>query len=67
VWSFTVEEDIDITIPYFQDFETGDGDWVASGTINSWAFGTPCIHFISFHLHQTNSQIFHIIKIFGTN
>jgi hypothetical protein len=29
------------TYPYFQDFETNDGGWVASGTNSSWALGTP--------------------------
>jgi hypothetical protein len=31
-----------ITIfPYFEDFENGPAGWVASGTANTWAFGTP--------------------------
>ena len=29
------------TFPYFQNFESGNGGWVASGTNSSWALGTP--------------------------
>ncbi|MEM7370640.1 MAG: GEVED domain-containing protein [Bacteroidota bacterium] len=30
------------TYPYFEDFESGNGGWIADqGTAGSWAFGTP--------------------------
>jgi hypothetical protein len=29
------------TFPYSQNFETGNGGWVASGSNSSWAIGTP--------------------------
>ncbi|MCB9231600.1 MAG: PKD domain-containing protein [Bacteroidia bacterium] len=29
------------TFPYLETFENGPGGWAASGTNNSWAFGTP--------------------------
>jgi hypothetical protein len=29
------------TFPYFEDFESGQGGWVASGIDVSWSFGTP--------------------------
>ncbi|MEO0898154.1 MAG: PKD domain-containing protein [Bacteroidota bacterium] len=27
--------------PYFEDFESGQGGWVAEGATSTWAFGTP--------------------------
>ncbi len=27
--------------PYFEDFESGDGGWIAGGTNSSWELGTP--------------------------
>jgi len=29
------------TLPYIQDFESGDGGWTTGGTNASWALGTP--------------------------
>jgi hypothetical protein len=29
------------TFPYSQNFESGNGGWIASGTNSSWAIGTP--------------------------
>ena len=29
------------TFPYFEDFESGPGNWLAGGAASSWAFGTP--------------------------
>ncbi|KAA9325473.1 T9SS type A sorting domain-containing protein [Adhaeribacter soli] len=29
------------TYPYFENFEAGNGGWVAGGTSSSWALGTP--------------------------
>lgn len=29
------------TMPYFEDFENGNGFWTAGGTNSSWALGTP--------------------------
>ena len=29
------------TLPYLQDFESGDGGWTPGGTNSSWALGTP--------------------------
>lgn len=29
------------SFPYFQNFETGNGGWLPSGNISSWALGTP--------------------------
>ena len=28
-------------LPYTEDFETGDGDWIAYGTSSTWATGAP--------------------------
>lgn len=30
-----------IDFPYLQTFETGDGNWFAEGTNNSWEYGSP--------------------------
>ncbi|MEM7655710.1 MAG: T9SS type A sorting domain-containing protein, partial [Bacteroidota bacterium] len=35
------------TYPYFEDFESGAGGWSATGTLPSWAFGTPAKAVIS--------------------
>ncbi|MFK7904044.1 MAG: hypothetical protein AB8B69_02920, partial [Chitinophagales bacterium] len=29
------------SLPYYEDFESGEGDWKAVGDENTWAFGTP--------------------------
>jgi len=29
------------SFPYFENFEAGNGNWRSSGSINSWALGTP--------------------------
>lgn len=29
------------TFPHVEDFESGQGDWVAGGVSSTWAFGTP--------------------------
>ena len=29
------------TFPYFENFENGDGQWVAGGTNSSWQYGNP--------------------------
>ncbi|MBW8048910.1 MAG: PKD domain-containing protein [Cytophagales bacterium] len=29
------------TFPYFENFESGTGSWLASGVNSTWAFGTP--------------------------
>jgi hypothetical protein len=28
-------------LPYFENFEAGDGNWIPTGTLSTWAFGTP--------------------------
>lgn len=30
-----------VTAPYFEDFETNDGNWEPGGANGSWAYGTP--------------------------
>jgi len=35
------------TLPYFEDFENGEGGWMTGGTNNSWALGTPSGTFIN--------------------
>src|SRR2546430_1055366 len=29
------------TFPYHEDFESTDGNWIPSGTLSDWAWGTP--------------------------
>ena len=29
------------SFPYYEDFESGPGNWISGGSNNSWAFGTP--------------------------
>ncbi len=35
-----------VTFPYIEDFETGNGLWTTSGTNNSWAWGAPLATYI---------------------
>ncbi len=44
-------------LPYFQDFEDGDGGWVAGGTSNSWQLGTPEGTFIDAAFSGTNAFV----------
>jgi parallel beta-helix repeat protein len=30
-----------VTYPYFEDFESGSGGWIAEGTASTWALGKP--------------------------
>lgn len=34
------------TFPYYEDFESGPGNWSSGGTNNSWEFGTPAKNII---------------------
>ncbi len=45
------------TFPYFQNFESGNGGWVASGTNSSWALGTPAKTIINSAGSGTNSWV----------
>jgi len=37
----SVAQDVMKSLPYFENFEAGVGGWNATGTINTWGFGTP--------------------------
>gem|GEM_PF-4610151 len=39
--NFSVEHFPVIELPYTQDFEAGDGDWIAGGNNSSWEYGVP--------------------------
>ncbi len=43
--------------PYFQNFESGNGGWVASGSNSSWALGTPAKSVINSAGSGTNSWV----------
>ncbi|WP_296621635.1 T9SS type A sorting domain-containing protein [Marivirga sp.] len=39
--TFSIEHFPVIELPYTQDFESGDGDWIAGGNNSSWEYGVP--------------------------
>ncbi len=43
------------TFPYFQNFENGNGGWIAGGTNSSWALGTPAKPVINSAASGTNA------------
>jgi hypothetical protein len=43
--------------PYFQNFEAGNGGWISSGTISSWALGTPAGQVINAAASGTNAYM----------
>jgi hypothetical protein len=45
------------TYPYFQNFEAGNGGWLASGTNSSWALGTPAKTVINSAASGVNSWV----------
>jgi hypothetical protein len=45
------------TFPYFQNFESGAGGWVSSGTNSTWALGTPAKPVINSAASGINSWI----------
>jgi subtilisin-like proprotein convertase family protein len=45
------------SLPYFQDFENGDGGWVAGGTNNTWALGQPSGTFIDAAFSGVNAFV----------
>ncbi|MFC5271456.1 T9SS type A sorting domain-containing protein [Adhaeribacter terreus] len=45
------------TYPYFQNFESGNGGWIASGVKSSWELGTPAKSTINSAASGTNSWV----------
>ena len=45
------------TLPYFQDFESGDGGWIAGGALNTWALGAPTGTFIDAAFSGINAWV----------
>ncbi|KAA9333614.1 T9SS type A sorting domain-containing protein [Adhaeribacter soli] len=45
------------SFPYFENFETGAGGWMAGGTNSSWALGTPIKQVINTAASGTNSWV----------
>ncbi len=55
------------TFPYFQNFESGNGGWVAGGTASSWALGTPAKPIINSAGSGTNSWITNLTTTYNNN
>ena len=45
------------TLPYFQDFENGDGGWITGGTLSSWELGLPTNTFIDTAFSGVNAWV----------
>ncbi|MCF8258520.1 MAG: hypothetical protein K9J06_13270 [Flavobacteriales bacterium] len=45
------------TLPYFQDFESGDGGWVPGGVASTWALGDPTGVFIDTAFSGVNAYV----------
>ena len=52
---------------YFQDFESGDGGWVAGGTSSSWAYGTPAGTFIPAAASGTHAWVTNLSGNYNDN
>jgi len=55
------------TLPYFQDFESGDGGWVAEGTNSSWEFGAPTNTFINAAASGSNAWVTNLTGNYNPN
>jgi subtilisin-like proprotein convertase family protein len=54
-------------LPYFQDFEDGDGGWTAGGANSSWALGTPAGTFISAAFSGDNAFVTNLTGSYNNN
>jgi gliding motility-associated-like protein len=56
------------TFPYTEDFESGDGGWVAENTTNgTWALGTPAAPIINSAASGTNAWVTNLTGTYNTN
>ncbi|MEF3078119.1 T9SS type B sorting domain-containing protein [Winogradskyella poriferorum] len=56
------------TFPYTEDFESGDGGWVADNTTNgTWALGTPTGAIINSAASGTNAWVTNLSGNYNTN
>ena len=55
------------TFPYIEDFESGQADWIASGTNSSWAFGTPANPVINGASSGVNAFVTGLNGTYNTN
>ncbi|MBK0404883.1 T9SS type A sorting domain-containing protein [Adhaeribacter sp. BT258] len=53
----TFNQQVIATLPYFQNFDAGNGGWVAGGSNSSWALGTPAKTVINSAASGTNSWV----------
>ncbi|MEQ8360467.1 MAG: T9SS type A sorting domain-containing protein [Cytophagales bacterium] len=55
------------TFPYYEDFESGNGGWLASGTNSSWALGTPATTNISGASSGVNAWNTNLTGVYNAN
>ncbi|HSI91066.1 MAG TPA: hypothetical protein VK927_08115, partial [Adhaeribacter sp.] len=55
------------TFPYNQNFESGNGGWVASGTNSSWALGTPTGTIINSAASGSNSWVTNLSGLYNAS
>lgn len=54
-------------LPYFQDFEDGDGGWVSGGNNSSWELGTPEGTFIDAAFSGVNAYVTNLAGQYNNN
>jgi hypothetical protein len=55
------------TFPNFQDFESGQGGWVAGGTASSWQFGTPNFGGLTAAASGVNAWVTNLTNFYNNN
>ncbi len=55
------------TIPYFDDFESGSGGWVAGGSFSTWSFGIPQATFIPSASSTDNAWVTNLTGNYNDN
>lgn len=53
--------------PYFENFENGDGQWVAGGSNNSWQYGTPANTIINSAASGTGAWVTNLTGQYNVN
>lgn len=55
------------TFPYTESFETGNGGWISSGNLNSWALGAPSGTVIDTAFNGTQAWVTNLSGVYNNN
>jgi len=67
VWFSTENVPVFSSLPYNQGFESGNGGWVASGNLNSWALGAPNNTLLSAANNGNNAWVTNLTGDYANN